>query len=456
VTRIGSHAVVIGGSMGGLVAAGALSARFRKVTVVDRDTLPVDAPRTRRGVPHGLHAHALLISGRLGLEELFPGLTDELIAGGAVPFDPGRDLLFHMMGALRVRFATGMLGISQSRAFLEFTVRQRVRALPNVVIRDQVSVNGLLGGAGGVTGVELDEHETLGADLVVDATGRAGGRTDRWLEALGFAAPEVSTVKIDVGYTSQLLRRRPGDLPDGGLLSLMAAVPPHHKRAAAAFPIEGDRWVVTAGGWHREHAPTDPDGFADFAAGLPASHLLDLVKRCEPVSELETRQFPASRRRHFEKLRQVPAGFVALGDAICSFNPLYGQGMTAAILEALALGRILDRFGSASPEMVRSYYREAGKILKTPWMMATGGDFAYPETKGRKPPGTDFVNWYARRAMLAAHVDPKVHQVLIDLQHWLAPPSALMRPGTMIRAFRAARRSPALAGPVADHAGRAG
>lgn len=455
-TRVGNHAVVIGGSMGGLVAAGSLSSRFGTVTVIDRDTLPVDGPANRRGVPHGAHAHALLISGRLGLEKLFPGLTDELIAGGAVPFDPGRDLLFHMMGALRVRFETGMLGISQSRAFLEFTVRQRVRRLPNVVIRDEVAVNGLLGGAGGVTGVVLDGGEQLSADLVVDATGRGGGRTDRWLEALGFDAPEVATVKIDVGYTSRLLRRRPGDLPDGGLLSLMAAVPPHHKRAAAAFPIEGDRWVVTAGGWHRAHAPSDPDGFADFAAGLPAPHILDLVKSCEPVSELETRQFPASRRRFFERLRRVPAGFLAIGDTICSFNPLYGQGMTAAILESLALGRTLDRFGSTSADMVRSYYREASKIVKTPWMMATGGDFAYPETKGPKPFGTDFINWYARQAMLAAHTDPKVHKVLIDLQHWLAPPSALMRPGTMLRALRGARRSPALNGSAAHDASRVG
>ncbi|MGI5519994.1 FAD-dependent oxidoreductase [Micromonospora sp. CA-259024] len=445
-TRIGTHAVVIGGSIGGLAAASALAGRFDRVTVVDRDTLPVDAARNRRAVPQGMHAHALLISGRLGLEELFPGLTDELIAGGAVPFDPGQDLLFHMGGALRVRFPSGMLGISQSRPFLEFTVRKRVRALPTVEIRDQVSVNGLLGDADGVTGVELDEGETLHADLVVDATGRAGGRTDRWLEALGFPAPETATVRIDVGYTSRLLARRPGDLPDGGLLSLMAAVPPHHKRAAAAFPIEGDRWVVTAGGWHREHAPADPEGFADFAAGLPAPHVLDLVKNCEPVSDLETRQFPASRRRYFEKLRRVPAGFLALGDTICSFNPLYGQGMTAAILESLALGRILDRFGSASPAMVTAYYREVSAIIQTPWMMATGGDFAYPETKGPKPPGTDIINWFAKHAMMAAHVDPKVHQVLIDLQHWLAPPSALMRPATLVRAFRGARRSPAWPG----------
>ncbi|MET7669464.1 hypothetical protein [Micromonospora luteifusca] len=447
--RIGSHAIVVGGSIGGLVAASTLASRFDRVTIIDRDSLPTEQARDRRGVPHGMHAHALLISGRLGLEELYPGLTEELIAGGAVPFDPGADLLFHQMGAERVRFTSGMLGISQSRAFLELTVRRRVLLTPNVVIHDKLAVAGLSGISGRVTGVELHDGRTLAADLVVDATGRSGGRSDRWLEKLDCPAPENAVVRIDVGYTSRLYARQPGDLPDGGLLSLMAAVPPQHKRAAAVFPIEGDRWVVTIGGWHKDHAPADPAGFADFARGLPAGHIAELIEKAEPLSELETRQFPAARRRYFEQLRQLPHGYVALGDTICSFNPLYGQGMTAATLEALALGRSLDQFGVASAAMARHYYRAAAKVLNTPWRMATGGDFAYPQTSGPKPLGTDLINRYAREAMLAAHVSPAVHKVLLDLQHLLVPPSALLRPATVVRSLLAARRSTARATAVA-------
>lgn len=444
--RIASHAIVVGGSIGGLVAASTLARRFDRVTVIDRDSLPTEQARDRRGVPHGMHAHALLISGRLGLEEIYPGLTEELLAGGAVPFDPGADLLFHQMGAERVRFPSGMLGISQSRAFLELTVRRRVLCTPNVTIHDELAVAGLSGISGRVTGVELDDGRTLAADLVVDATGRSGGRSDRWLEKLDCPAPENAVVRIDVGYTSRLYARQPGDLPGGGLLSLMAAVPPQHKRAAAVFPIEGDRWVVTIGGWHKDHAPADPAGFAEFARGLPAAHIADLIEKAEPLSELETRQFPAARRRYFERLRHLPHGYVALGDTICSFNPLYGQGMTAATLEALALGRSLDRFGVPSAEMARHYYREAAKVLNTPWRMATGGDFAYPQTSGPKPVGTDLINRYAREAMLAAHVSPAVHKVLLDLQHLLVPPSALLRPATVVRSLLAARRSPVRAG----------
>jgi 2-polyprenyl-6-methoxyphenol hydroxylase-like FAD-dependent oxidoreductase len=446
VAIVGGHAVVIGGSIGGLAAAQVLSSRFDRVTVLDRDELPAQ-PRDRRGVPHGIHAHALLIGGRLALESLFPGLTDELIAGGAVPFDPGADLLFVQMGALRVRFRSGMLGISMSRAFLECSIRARVRGLSNVELRDGVAACGVTGSAERVTGVEVDRAggdgvEVLAADLVVDATGRGGGQADRWLSRLACAAPRVATVKIDVGYTTRLLRRRDGDLPDGGLLSLMASTPPHDKRAGAAFPIEGNRWVVTIGGWHREHAPGDPVGFAEFATHLPAPHIADLIERAEPVSDLETRKFPAARRRYFERLRRPPGGYAALGDTICSFNPLYGQGMTVATLEAIELGRCLDRRGETSAATMREYYRAAAKVVETPWQMATGGDFMYPETVGPKAPGTDLLNWYARRALLASHVSVPVHRVLLDVQHLLAPPSALLRPGTVVRSLWSARRSP--------------
>jgi 2-polyprenyl-6-methoxyphenol hydroxylase-like FAD-dependent oxidoreductase len=440
---VGGHAIVIGGSIGGLVATQALASRFDQVTIVDRDTLPAGA-EDRRGVPQSPHAHALLIRGRLALEELFPGLTDELVAGGAVPFDPGDDLLFYQMGALRVRFPSGKLGTSLTRAFLESSLRRRVSALPNVTTRDQVSVCGLAGVTGRVTGVELDDEAPLMADLVVDATGRSASRTDPWLEKLGCPVPEVTTVKIDVGYTTRLLKRKPGDLPDGALLYLMSATPPHDKRAAAAFAVEGDRWVVTLGGWHRRHAPVDPAGFAEFADGLPFPYLADLVANAEPLDDLDARKFhyPMARRRYFEKLRRLPEGYVALGDAICSFNPLYGQGMTVATLEAIELGRRLDRHGRASARMAGEFYKAAGKIIDTPWQMSTGSDFMYPETVGPRPAGTGLLNRYVRQVMLASHVSPEVHSVILDVQHLLAPPAAIMRPGTMVRTLRAARRSP--------------
>ncbi|MEU6807520.1 monooxygenase [Streptomyces sp. NPDC046831] len=441
---VGEHAVVIGGSVGGLVAARVLSDRFTRVTIVDRDVLPREA-RDRRAVPQGGHAHALLIGGQTALEDLFPGLTDELAAGGAVLCDPGSDLLFHHLGALRVRFPSGRLSVTCSRAFLEHTLRGRVTALANVAVRDRTTARGLTGAAGAVTGVELEDGEVLAADLVVDATGRGGG-TDGWLEQVGCEAPAAVTVKVDVAYTTRLLRRAPGErLLDDGLLYLMATAPPHDKRAAVVFPVEGDRWIVTLGGWHGSRAPVGSEGFAAFAAGLPAPHVADLLARARPVDDGDARRitFPQARRRHFERLRRPPAGHVSLGDAVCSFNPIYGQGMTVAALEAQELGRCLDRFGTASSRMARAYYRAAAGVIDTPWRMATGGDFMYPETVGPRPAGTGLVNRYVRQVVLASHVSVDAHRVLLDVQHLLAPPSALLRPATVVRSLAAARRSPA-------------
>ncbi|MFI9155810.1 FAD-dependent oxidoreductase [Streptomyces sp. NPDC053367] len=457
--HIGGHAVVIGGSIAGLLAARVLSERFGRVTVLDRDELP-QAPVTRRAVPHGGHAHALLIRGKDQLEELFPGLGRELVAGGAVPFDPGDDLLFHQMGALRTRFRSGMQGISLTRACLELAVRRRVSALPGVEIRDRTNVRALAGTARRVTGVELDDGTAIDADLVVNASGRGGAGADAWLEKLGCATPDAEVVKIDVGYTTRIFHRAPGETltSDGGLLHLMAAVPPHDKRAAAVFAVEGDRWMVTLGGWHRAHAPVDPAGFEDFAAALPCRIAADVIRRAEPVDTGDARRFtyPAARRRYFEKLRDVPHGFVALGDAICSFNPLYGQGMTVATLEAVELGRALDRVGEASPAMARRYYRAAGKIIETPWQMATGGDFMYPETAGPKPFAADLLNAYVKRAFLASHVSVPVHRVLMNMQHLLSPPAAIMRPDILVRSLLAAGRSPALRGEPAGREHRTG
>ncbi|MEU8872208.1 monooxygenase [Streptomyces javensis] len=439
---VGRHAVVIGGSMGGLVAARALADRFERVTVLDRDTLP-DEPHTRRAVPHGGHAHALLIRGLRALEQLFPGLGDELVGAGAVRFDPGQDLLFYQMGGLRARFNSGKLGISLSRALLEYSVRCRVVELANVTVRDRTNVVGLTGGVGRIRGVVVEGGEVLDTDLVVNATGRGGGGPDGWLEGLGCAAPEVDTVKIDVGYTTRIFHRHPGDLHEGGLLYLMSAIPPHDKRAAAVFAIEGNRWMVTLGGWHKAHAPVDPAGFEKFATDLRAPHVAELLRRAEPVDDGDARRFtfPAARRRYFERLRELPSGFVALGDAICSFNPLYGQGMTVAALEALQLGHCLDQDGSPSAEMARRYYRLAGKVIDTPWQMATGGDFIYPETQGPKPPGIKLINWYVKQAMRASQTSIEVHRVMLNMQHLLAPPSAIMRPANVFRALRAARRA---------------
>ena len=296
-----------------------------------------------------------------------------------------------------------------------------------------MAVSGLRGDANRVTGVTLDNGDTLAADLVVDATGR-GSRSDRWLAALGCAIPETAEVKIGVGYASLFLRREPSHLTEGKGIFILPTPP--GKRAGLLLPVEGDRWLVSMGGWHGDF-PKHPGDFPRFAADLPHPTIHKVLQTAEPLSDLTSYGFPSSKRRYFEKLRRVPGGYVATGDAVCSFNPIYGQGMTCATLDALALGRQLDKHGSASSAMAAGFYREIGDILSTPWRFAVGGDFSFPETTGPRPRGISLLNGYSRRIQLASRIDSDVRRAFTSVQHLIAPPTILFTPSMIAKVLRA-------------------
>src|SRR5215218_4235605 len=251
----GDHAVVLGASMGGLAAAGVLADVYGRVTVVDRDLLPAPGVQ-RKGVPQGRHAHGLLARGREILEELFPGLTQELLDQGALRGDITWDMRWGLDGGMHRRVRSGMEGLLASRPLLEAQVRARLLALPNVRAIEVCDVSGLVSSEDNarVTGVRVRRQgtdgaeETIAADLVVDAGGR-GSRTPAWLEALGYAPPEEEQVKIGVGYASRFYRRSPEDF--GGALGFFAAPAPdaRHKRGGLALAQEGDRWLVTLAGY---------------------------------------------------------------------------------------------------------------------------------------------------------------------------------------------------------------
>jgi 2-polyprenyl-6-methoxyphenol hydroxylase-like FAD-dependent oxidoreductase len=429
-------AVVIGAGIAGLSAARTLARRFDQVLVVDRDELPED-PVPRRGVPQGSHAHVLLAAGLRALEELFPGLRAQLVTAGATPFDPGNDLCFVRYGAVAPAVTTGLDLVSLSRPLLETTLRRRVAALPNVSIRTRTAVSALDGDATRVSGAVLDDGTRVAADLVVDCSGR-GTRSDRWLADLGLPVPRVREVRVGVGYASRLLRREPGDLA-GFSAALVLPAPPGQKRLGVAIPIEGDRWLVGLAGWHGAHPGTDDESFRAHARSLPHPAIAQLLDRAQPLTGITTVGFPASRRRMFETLRQVPAGYLAAGDAICSFNPVYGQGMTCAALEALALGAALDRHGAPTAGMVRDFYRAAAAAMATPWSFAVGADFAYPETVGARPLGTTAFNWYSQRIGIAVQHSVDVRRAFSNVQQLVAPPSVFFRPAMVAKVLRASR-----------------
>lgn len=444
------HAVVLGGSMAGLLAARVLSEQFARVTLVERDHYPEQA-EPRKGVPQGRHLHALLAKGLQVLHGYFPDLKESLIAGGAYIGDPGTDLHWHHFGGYKVTISTDLEGVFVSRPFLESEVRRRVLALPNVTALQGYDVEGVAASAdrATVTGAAIrnratDRTEHLAAELVVDATGR-GSQAPKWLLALGFAAPDEAQVNVDIGYTTRVYRRD----PDDQIGRFVVQEAPLGKRFGLAFPIEGDRWIVTQGGMLGDHAPHEERGFLDFAASLPVGDLYKVIKDAEPLNDFAIHKFPHSRRRYYERLKRVPANFVVMGDAVCSFNPVYGQGMTVAAIEAEQLASWLRTDRARDPHR---FFKTIARTVDVPWMLAVGEDFRYPQVTGPKSPETSLINAYTARLHRAATHDPVVLTAFLRVAHLLAPPTSLFHPRIVARVLLPRRRSGRMLGQANERA----
>ena len=437
-----NHVIVVGASITGLVAARVLSGRFDQVTILDRDSLPT-ATDNRRGVPQGRHGHGLLASGFAGLRTLFPRLEGELLAAGAVPGDVIGQVRWFQHGFYKAKFQSGLQGILLSRPLLEGTIRRLVRSMPNVSILDRTHAIGLEIDARRqrVTGIRVQradaEPAVLHADLVIDAGGRSS-RSPQWLKELGYAAPAEQSVDVNLGYTTRTFKRRPRDL-GGDLGAIIGPLPPRQKRAGFVLAMEGDRWMVTLSGWLGDHAPGDAVGFADFARSLPRPDISEIVEQAEPLTEAVTYAFPSNLRRRYDGLTRFPGRYLVMGDAMCSFNPFYGQGMSVAALEGLALERVLGESRSLDG-VWRPFFQAAGRIVETPWTIAAGSDFAFPEVTGKKPAGTDLVNGYLARVHRAASTDPSLCRTFFDVANLLRPATTLFRPGAAARVIRGCLR----------------
>jgi 2-polyprenyl-6-methoxyphenol hydroxylase-like FAD-dependent oxidoreductase len=434
---LGEQAVVIGASMAGLCAARVLADRFTAVVVVDRDTLG-DDPTPRRLVPQGRHPHLLLTAGARLLDEWFPGLTAELYAAGAVELDLCRDFLWHQAGGTQRRPASSLIGPSMSRPLLERTVRRRVNALPNVDIRAGVNVRGLSidDQATRVIAVQVGEGDEIPADLVVDATGRRAHTVD-WLAASGYSAPPTTVVEVDTRYVTRVFRRNESPARDWKAAAVIGE--PETKRLAMLLPMEGERWILSIAGLNGEVPPTDDAEALAYVREFDSPVIADLIAHGEVIGEPVTHRFPANQRRHVERLRRYPLGWVLLGDAVCSFDPIYGQGMTSAAQQADALGRALDRHGAVSRAFAKQYFRAAARIVNIPWSIAVGGDFAYPDTKGRKPFGTDRLNRYMDRVIQAGQHDDHVVIRLNEVVTLVRRPPALLAPSFVLRVLARGR-----------------
>ena len=434
---IGEHAVVIGASMGGLTVARVLAEAYRTVTVVDRDALP-DGPEQRGGVPQGRHAHGLLARGRLALEELFPGLSDDLVSRGAIQADLMAAARWYQNGVRQASADSGLDGLLVSRPLLEAAVRDRVRALPNVRVLAGRTVTGLVLTPDNrrVVGVRVGDR-ILDCDLAVDASGRTS-RSPDWLHTAGYQRPPVDEVKMGIGYTTRTYRRTPQHA--GGALAVLVGADPAHPRPAAMLAVEGDRWTLTLGGYAGDHPPLDDHGFLAFARSLPAPELAEVIRTAEPVGDPIAFRYPKSVRRRYERLRGFPAGYLVAADAMCSFNPIYGQGMTVAAAEALALR---DCLAAGERELARRFFAAAAKIVDVPWSLAAGADLRFAHVPGPRPLPVRLINAYVARLQRTAAHDTVVGIAFMRVANLIDPPSVLFRPGVVLRVLAGGRRHPA-------------
>jgi 2-polyprenyl-6-methoxyphenol hydroxylase-like FAD-dependent oxidoreductase len=439
VNTLGEHAVVLGASMSGLLAARALSEFYKRVTVVERDRLP-DGPEQRRGVPQGRHVHGLLTAGARSLDTLFPGILDELAADGATVIHFRDRAAFwqilngHDLGATFGGGDSDLVGYQSTRPFLEDHVRRRLRELPGVTVLDGHDVVDLAAAGGRVVGARVANRaghgqEVLRADLVVDAMGR-GARTPAFLGKLGYQPPEEECIAMRLVYTSRLFHLP----PPAPVVKLFIRSPETGRTTGMAMAkLENDIWLLTVGAMVAGEPPTEWERMLEFTDPLTPPLIHDVLHRAQPTGEWSRYRYPASQWRRYDRLRRFPPGFLVFGDAMCSFNPIYAQGMSVAALEAVALRDCLREGDTA---LSRRFFQAAKKPVSAAWNLAAGADLALPEVPGRRTPAVRASGWYTDRLLTAASTDPAVAEQFFRVTNMVDPPTRLLTPPMLARVLR--------------------
>lgn len=433
---LGERAVIIGSSIAGMMTARVLADHFEQVVVLERDHIE-EKPALHKSIPQGNHLHALLLGGEQVLSRLYPGFTDKLQGLGAVRAGLGKDFALILPDG-RKAYPSGSavreprdLGIDmycQSRGLLEHCVRSCTKELTNISLRCDCPVRELIHSNRRVRGVVYDNDgvsHSASADLVVDAGGR-GSRAPRWLKGLGFEPPEETFIGVDLAYASAKYRIPNYSEPERVLF--VVAPGPNYPKVGGFEQIEGDVFHLTLAGRFGDYPPADERGFLAFAKSLHSSKLYELVMDARRVTEITTYRFHSSVRRHYERLAVFPEGFLVLGDAIASFNPIYGQGMSSAALQVQALQDLLKertqgtaRLDSLAP----TFFTRAAEVVTAPWTLAANSDFAYPQTTGERPRDLEEGAQYFAALEALSTEDVDVHTLMTKVINLAEPLSAL-------------------------------
>lgn len=437
-------AIVVGASLAGMLSAHVAARRFERVVVVDRGDLP-SGMEPRRSVPQERHVHLLLQRGKRVLEALFPGFLAELEQHGAVVADASRDIRFFHYGRWKRQFETGITTHYCSRGLIDHVVRERLRRDPKIQFEPGTRVTGLVrGDDGAIRGITTEREgasRTFEGDLVIDAGGR-GSQASSWLTALGLPKVRVSEVTSRLGYGTRVYRKRP-EFDAAWKVLLVLPRPPRSRRMGVISPIEGGRWMVTTGGWLGEcPGATEPE-FLEFLRGLPDPAIHDVVRDAEPLSDVSIYRIPGGLRRHYEEIADWPARLLVLGDAVCSLNPIYSQGMTVSAMEVEALANGLDELiaRDASPAATRALQRRIVAQVDAPWQMAESEDLRFPQVAGPRSWRLLAQHAYGSLVTEASAVDPTVLRNLLGVIHLIESPERLLGPRFRARVLASAVRA---------------
>ncbi|MEM6754951.1 MAG: monooxygenase [Cyanobacteria bacterium P01_C01_bin.38] len=435
-------AVVIGGSIAGLLAARVLAESFESVTIIESDKLPLE-PDKRKGVPQSVQPHVLFTKGYRILEELFPGIGEDLSAAGALSIDWAREFYVYIQGkwTLNCTQPSDIVSFTCSRPLLEWVIRKRLQNYPQVQFLEQHRVIGFLtdSNRSQITGLQLtplaknteDRYKEFTASLVVDAGGRRSN-SPQWLKDLGFKAPPETVINPHLGYATRRYKK-PDDFTDNWKVMLISQEPPDDKRLGYLASIEGDELIATLGGYGGDFPALDNKGFLEFASSLPSNKFYETIKNAEPVSPIYAHRATANRQRHYEQI-DLPDGFVTLGDAVCALCPVYGQGMTVSALSAMVLKDWL-----AKDKLIpRNFQKSLAKSNNYHWMVATASDSRFPTTSGRRNPSkvSKLLGWYNQRLMQTINQDADLYTLFIEISHLLKSPLALYHPRVLLKVLK--------------------
>jgi 2-polyprenyl-6-methoxyphenol hydroxylase-like FAD-dependent oxidoreductase len=437
---LGRRAVVVGGGIGGLSMAGALAQYFEQVEILERDRLTAFAA-SRPGTPQDRHPHGLLAGGLQALGEIFPGFERDLARAGAVRVRLAQDIRYERpdVGVLPRR-DFGLSLLCASRPLIELVLRRRAEAIPNIALRPECRVTGIVPtrSDAAVYGVRFDagsgRSETLQADLVIDASGRAA-LTLTMLDALDWERPAVTEVGVDLSYATAVVPV-PSNAPPDWKLVLTQPDPPALALHAFLVPTEGGRWMVAIANHGATARLETWDSFLEASRSLATPTVYDALRCAEPPDGIRHYRFPASIWKHFERLPRLPHGVLPVADALCRFNPIHGQGMSAAAQQAHLLQDVLRR-AAAEPDPIAAtqagFMAEVASVLETPWTMSTSADLAFLGTRGERPDNFAEARQFEAALFRAVVADPLVHRAMMEVGQLLQPRSLLQEPHIMRR-----------------------